>query len=86
MNAYKLNSAAVHAFRKAIQEKLNVPHSEIYKVVDSIEADTIVLTKDGRQFEVTLVETGKFETWLHSLPLITLTDELKDEIIEKFYG
>jgi hypothetical protein len=61
MNAYKLNGIAGSMFRKAVCEKLKIPHSEIYKEIKNIDFKTgIIETKVGDKYEFKL-EKIKYE-------------------------
>lgn len=59
MNSWKLNSMAGHFFRQIICKGLNIPHTEIYKVVKSIDNDSIIETHDGKKYKLTLEEIKK---------------------------
>ena len=59
MNSWKLNGQAGHHYRKAICKGLNIPHREIYKTVKDIYKNGVIITKDGKQFEIKLVELNQ---------------------------
>ena len=54
MNAYELNSKIGSIARIAICKSLGIEHTDIYKVVKSIGFDGIVITKDGKEYILTL--------------------------------
>ncbi len=55
MNSYKLNGIAGHLTREAICRGLEIPSSQLYKVVKSIDYRTgIIILKDGRTFKLEL--------------------------------
>lgn len=54
MNAYKLNGFAGHQFRKAVCDGLNISHSEIYKVIESISNDGTIKLKSGNKYKLEL--------------------------------
>jgi hypothetical protein len=56
MNSYILNSMSGHLTRCAIVKKLNINHLDIYKTVKSIDNEGIVETKDGKKYELILIE------------------------------
>ena len=59
MNSWKLNGQAGHHYRTAICKALNIPHREIYKTVKDIDKNGVIITKDGKQFEIKLVELNQ---------------------------
>ena len=54
MNAYKLNGFAGHQFRKAVCDGLNISHSEIYTVIESISNDGAIKLKSGNKYKLEL--------------------------------
>jgi sugar-specific transcriptional regulator TrmB len=56
MNSWKLNGLAGHLTRRAIVKKLNIPFFEIYKTVKSIDNSGTIETKDGKKYELILIE------------------------------
>ena len=54
MNSWKLNGIAGHLARTAINKGLAIHHTEIYKVVKSIDYDGIIETHDGKKYKLTL--------------------------------
>ena len=60
MNAYKLNCISGYFFRETIVRSLNIPFTDVYKVVKNVyhtaDKACIVETADGRKFEVVLKE------------------------------
>ena len=56
MNAYKLNSISGNYFRKAITDSLEIPFTDIYKVVKEIKTDGTIVMHSGRKFKLKLIE------------------------------
>ena len=54
MNSYKLNGMAGHLARTAINEGLGIHHTEIYKVVKSIDNSGIIETHEGKKYKLVL--------------------------------
>ncbi len=54
MNSYKLNGHAGHYFRQAVCKGLNIHHTEIYKMLKSVDNNGIIETKDGKKYELQL--------------------------------
>lgn len=54
MNAYKLNGFAGYQFRKAVCDELDISHSEIYKVIESISSDGTIKLKSGNKYKLEL--------------------------------
>jgi len=88
MNAYKFNSTAGTWLRLAISNVLKVPHRDVYAHVRDLDLKKQVITtkEHGALFlsgDIKIEESG-FVDWLEELPLQTLTDELKQTIIDKY--
>lgn len=47
---------AGHLARTAINKGLNIHHTQIYKIVKSVNNDGIIETHDGKKYELTLKE------------------------------
>ena len=56
MNAYLFNGRAGQVFRQSIVNHLKINHSQIYRVVKSININGIIETKDGRKYKLKLEE------------------------------
>jgi hypothetical protein len=57
MNAYELNGRAGGMYRKVIVDGLKINHIDIYKEVKRIDYQTgVIYTKDGKMYEMKLVE------------------------------
>jgi sugar-specific transcriptional regulator TrmB len=56
MNSWKLNGMAGHLTRQAIIRGLNIPCTQIYKVVKSVSADGLIETHEGKKYKLTLEE------------------------------
>jgi len=56
MNSWKLNGIAGHLTRWAIIKKLNIPSTQIYKTVKSINNENIIETFDGKKYKLELKE------------------------------
>ena len=57
MNAYKLNGIVGHLLRRAICKKLQIHHTDIYKVVSdayTTSEESIIETKEGKKYKITL--------------------------------
>ena len=54
MNSWKLNGIAGHLARQAINRGLNLHHTQIYKVVKSVNNEGIIETHDGKKYKLTL--------------------------------
>ena len=55
MNAWKLNGHSGAMFRAAICESLDIPLTEVYKAVKSIDPkDRTIETKDGSKYRLRL--------------------------------
>ena len=54
MNSWKLNGIAGHLTRQAICKSLNIQHTEIYKIVKSIDDEGIIETTDGKKYQLKL--------------------------------
>ena len=91
MNAYKFNSTAGTWLRLAISNVLKVPHRDVYAHVrDLVGLDLkkqVITTKEHGILFLSgdiKIEESNFVGWLEDLPLQTLTDELKQTIIDKY--
>ena len=56
MNSWKLNSMSNWLVRKAVSKFFNIHFTDVYKTVKSLEKDGIIVTKDGKKYELTLKE------------------------------
>lgn len=56
MNAFKFNGQAGHLTRQAIVTSLNIPWTDLYKVVKDINHKGIIETKDGKKYKLILEE------------------------------
>jgi predicted transcriptional regulator len=56
MNSWKLNGMAGHLARQAIYRGLDIHHTEIYKVVKSVNNDGVIETHEGKKYKLTLKE------------------------------
>lgn len=59
MNSWKFNSTAQTFLRIAISNQLNIPISDIYKTVKSLDFymhSSIIETKDGKKYTLVLQE------------------------------
>lgn len=56
MNSWKLNGMAGHLARTAINEGLDIHHTEIYKVVKSVDNHGIIETHEGKKYKLILKE------------------------------
>lgn len=56
MNSWKLNSSSSYLVRKAISTFFNIPFTDVYKIVKTIESPDKIITKDGKKFQLTLTE------------------------------
>jgi sugar-specific transcriptional regulator TrmB len=56
MNSWKFNSIIGHLIRQAIVKKLNINHTEIYKIVKSIDDKGVIKTQDGKKYILKLKE------------------------------
>ena len=56
MNSWKLNGMAGHLARQAINEGLNIHHTEIYKIVKSVSNDGTIETHEGKRYKLVLEE------------------------------
>lgn len=56
MNSYNLNGRSGHYFRDAICKGLNIEHTEIYKTIKNIDYYGIIETKDGKKYQLKLIE------------------------------
>lgn len=56
MNSWKLNSISNYLVRKAISKFFNVPITDVYKTIKSLENSEILITRDGKKYELTLKE------------------------------
>jgi predicted transcriptional regulator len=54
MNSWKLNGMAGHLARQAINRGLNINHTQIYKVVKSVNNEGVIETHDGKKYKLTL--------------------------------
>lgn len=61
MNSWKLNGIAGHLTRQAIIEKLNIPFTEIYKTVKSINSDNTLETHNGKKYKIVLQEIEDYD-------------------------
>jgi hypothetical protein len=61
MNAYKLNGMAGSYYRQAVCRGLKIPHTDIYKTVKEIHSNGTVVVKDGRKFQLKLIEIQTFK-------------------------
>lgn len=56
MNCYKLNSNANFYIRKLISDTFSVPFVDVYKEIKTITKDNIFIHKNGKQYELRLIE------------------------------
>ena len=56
MNSWRLNSMVGHFARTAINEGLDIHHTEIYKVVKSVSNAGVIETHEGKKYKLTLEE------------------------------
>jgi hypothetical protein len=59
MNSWKFNSTAQTFLRIAISNQLNIPISDIYKTVKSLDSylnENVIETKDGKKYILVLEE------------------------------
>lgn len=81
MNSWKLNGIAGHITRSAICKGLNIPYKDIYKTIKSIEQDNIIVTKEGKRYEIVCVPEGYvFEKSLRKI----INEDLTLEKLQNF--
>lgn len=56
MNSWELNSKSSYLVRKAISKFFNIPFTDVYKIVKTVEFPDTIVTKDGKKFHFTLTE------------------------------
>lgn len=56
MNSWELNSKSSYLVRKAISTFFNIPFTDVYKIVKTIEFPDKIITKDGKKFQLTLTQ------------------------------
>ena len=61
MNAYKLNGMVGHMARSAICDGLGISHLDIYKSLSCVDHNNVIHAKDGRKFELKLIEIKENE-------------------------
>lgn len=50
MNSWELNSKSSYLVRKAISKFFNIPFTDVYKIVKTVEFPDTIVTKDGKSF------------------------------------